>query len=117
MTVDAWKLLDAQGWLDHRGMPLGREFFDITPDDDDGPSALTGNAGPLLIYHAIHDTEVPIEHARMYVISYERIKATVRLVEIDAPDHGMRSVTANETIINGSVEWFARYLNSGKVNS
>lgn len=110
MTDDAWKLLSTQGWLAHRGMPLGRGFFEIGPADGDGPAALAPCRAPLLIYHAVDDPEVPIEHARLYVESQDEINAPVQLVEMDAPDHGMRGVDANETILDGTAEWFAQHL-------
>lgn len=103
-------LLAAQGWLDHRGMPLGRAFFEIPHGEDDGPASLAQTGKPLLIYHAAGDTEVPPEHAHLYADAMEAVGAEAHLVIIEAPDHGMRSVPANDQIIAGTVAWFGRHL-------
>lgn len=110
MTDDAWRLLDAQGWLDHRGSPLGKPFFDLDKDADDGPAALASAARPLLIFHAEGDTEVPIDQSEAYRDALHEVGVKVRLERLALDDHGMRDVKVNDRIIAESVAWFESML-------
>ncbi|HPF39369.1 MAG TPA: alpha/beta fold hydrolase [Phycisphaerae bacterium] len=110
MTDDAWRLLDAQGWLDHRGCRLGRPFFQLDPGLDDGPSALADAATSLLMFHAEGDSEVPIEHSEAYQRAQESAGLKVRFHRLDLSDHGMRNADANDQMIQASVDWFAAAL-------
>ncbi|MCB9851652.1 MAG: alpha/beta fold hydrolase [Phycisphaerales bacterium] len=108
MTADAWRLLDAQGWLDHRGSPLGKPFFSL--DADDGPAALATAAKPLLMFHARGDTEVPIDQSEAYLDALQKAGVEVRLERLDLNDHGMRNVKVNERIVAESASWFESAL-------
>ncbi|MCA9255826.1 MAG: alpha/beta fold hydrolase [Phycisphaerales bacterium] len=110
MTDDAWRLLDAQGWLDHRGCRLGRPFFQLDPGLDDGPLALADAATSLLMFHATGDSEVPIEHSEAYQRAQENAGLEVRLHRLDLSDHGMRNAEVNDRMIQASVDWFAAAL-------
>ena len=110
MTRDASTLLDRQGWLEHRGMPLGKGFFELDADAEDGPVALSRAAKPLLMFHAQADAEVPFDHAEAYQSALQAIPVDVTLQNLDLPDHGMRAVEANERIVRESVQWFVKYL-------
>lgn len=110
MNADAWAVLDQQGWLPHRGMPLGKPFFHLEPGADDGPSALAGAARPLLMFHAIGDSEVPISHAEAYERALRAVNVEVELRRLELPDHGMRDVGFNHRILDETVEWFSKRL-------
>ena len=56
------------------------------------------------------DELVPIEHGRAYESAFKKSGTDVVLRELDASDHGMRTVAANETILDGTVAWFRRFL-------
>lgn len=110
MNHEAWALLNEQGWLPHRGMPLGKSFFSVAPGLDDGPAALAAAGKPLLMFHATGDTEVPISHAEAYQQALGAAGVDVRLERLDLPDHGMRDVVLNERILEGTAAWFADRL-------
>ncbi|MFQ5424279.1 MAG: alpha/beta hydrolase family protein [Phycisphaerae bacterium] len=109
MNDDARALLRRQGWLDHHGMPLGEGFLTGLPETD-GPSVFARRPCPLLIFHGRGDELVPIEHGRAYESAFKKTGMDVSFREMDASDHGMRTVTANETILDGTVAWFRRFL-------
>ncbi len=110
MNADAWKLLGEQGWLDHRGMPLGHKFFSLAPEDDDGPEALAQSGCPTLLFHASGDQEVPMEHSQAYEAALRKAKIEARLEVLDLPDHGMRNVESNRRILEETVQWFIQRL-------
>ena len=109
MNQTAWQLLRRQGWLDHNGHRLGAAFFDNLPDAD-GPSILASRACPLLVYHGAGERQVPIEHGRAYERAIESAGVEASLHELDVEDHGMRSVAANDAILDGTVAWLRRFL-------
>ena len=53
---------------------------------------------------------MPIEQARAYEQALARSGVEVRMEALPVNDHGMRSVAANDRIIEGSVAWFRRFL-------
>lgn len=110
MNADAWKLLEKQGWLDHRGMPLGHKFFNLSPEDDDGPESLAQSGCPTLLFHARGDQEVPMDHSQAYDAALRKVNIEARLEVLDLPDHGMRNVEANEHILQETVQWFVQRL-------
>ncbi|MFQ5429548.1 MAG: alpha/beta hydrolase family protein [Phycisphaerae bacterium] len=109
MTPSAWELVRAQGWIDHRGLRMGRAFLDTLPRDN-APEILAARRTPLLIYHGRGDAQVGISHGRAYEAAMRSAGGEVRLEEIPMDDHGMRAVSANDRIIDGSVGWFRRFL-------
>lgn len=109
LSEPARELLRRQGWLEHHGHRLGAAFFGRLPDTD-GPSVLARRPCPLLIFHGAGDTQVPIEHGRAYETALTGAGAEVALRELDLDDHGMRSVAANDAIIDGTVSWCRRFL-------
>lgn len=109
MSEPAWALLRRQGWLEHHGHRLGRAFFEGMPAVD-APAKLANCAKPLLIYHGTGDRQVPFEHGMAYKAALSRAGATVELHELALDDHGMRSVDANELILDGSIAWFRKHL-------
>lgn len=109
MSPPAWDLLRRQGWLEHQGHRLGAAFFDGLPDTD-APAALAVHPKPLLIYHGRGDRQVPFEHGLAYKTALSSAGAEVVLHELELDDHGMRSVAANDAILDGTVTWFRRFL-------
>lgn len=111
MNPDFWALLERQGWLSHRGMPLGRAFFRLDSDEDDAPAALARAARPTLIFHGIADPEVPFEHAQRYerALASARVECRIERLEID--DHGMRDVVVNDRILDLTSEWLCGHIN------
>ncbi len=109
MNDAAGALLRQQGWLDHHGMALGEGFLTGLPETD-GPSVFARRPCPLLIFHGRGDELVPIEHGRAYESAFKKSGTDVVLRELDASDHGMRTVAANETILDGTVAWCRRFL-------
>ncbi len=102
-------LLDRQGWLDHNGHRLSRAFLSQIPDHD-APTELAKRPRPTLIFHGRGDQSVPIEHGEAYQTALRAAGADVRLEILPTDDHGMRSVALNEKIIDGSAQWFRRFL-------
>jgi len=109
MTEEAWKSLRAQGWIEHYGHRMGAGFFDRMPDAD-APALLAGRRRPVLIYHGKGDQWVSIEHGRAYEQALRRAGVEVRMEELDVSDHAMRSVAANDIILDGTVAWLKRFL-------
>ncbi|MCZ6698937.1 MAG: alpha/beta fold hydrolase [Planctomycetota bacterium] len=111
LTEPARALLRQQGWLEHHGHRLRAAFFDEMPDID-APAKLANRRKPLLIYHGTGDRQVPFEHGLAFKTAQSNAGATVKLHELALDDHGMRTVDANETILDGSVAWLRRHLQS-----
>ena len=109
MTEAALVFLREHGWVEHVGMRLGRAFVEGVSKLDAAQS-LAEAARPLLIFHGEGDEHVPIEQARAYEQALARSGVEVRMEALPVNDHGMRSVAANDRIIEGSVAWFRRFL-------
>lgn len=109
MTEAGWTLLREHGWIEHRGLRLGAAFFDHVPETT-GPQALAEARRPALIYHGSGDTEVPIAHGRAYEAALQAANVEVRLELFVTEDHGLRSVAANDLLIEGTAAWFRRFL-------
>lgn len=109
MTEATWAFLREHGWVEHHGLRLGAAFFDQVPDLE-APAVLAETGRPLLIYHGTGDVQVPIDHGRAYEATLGKAGVEVRLEAIDADDHAMRSVAANDKILDGTVAWFRRFL-------
>jgi dipeptidyl aminopeptidase/acylaminoacyl peptidase len=109
MTEAGWAFLREHGWVDHHGLRMGQAFFKRIPGTD-APGVLARAGRPLLVYHGLGDRQVPFEHGRAYESALRRAGVEVRLEEVDADDHAMRSVAANDRILDGTVEWFKRFL-------
>ncbi|HWL95033.1 MAG TPA: alpha/beta fold hydrolase [Phycisphaerae bacterium] len=109
MTPPAWKFLDANGWVEHFGLRMGRGFID-TLTDADAPALLAAHPRPLLVLHGRGDRHVPIEHGQAYVGAMKSVDGNSRLIELDTDDHGMRSVPLNDRIIDETTEWCRRFL-------
>lgn len=109
MTDAAWAFLREHGWIEHHGLRLGAGFFDRIPEVE-APARLAEAGQPLLIFHGTGDAQVPIDHGRAYEAALVKAGVEVRFEAIAADDHAMRSLAANETIIDGTVAWFRRFL-------
>jgi pimeloyl-ACP methyl ester carboxylesterase len=109
MNDAAWDLLRSQGWIEHYGHRLGARFFDTLPEAD-APESLARCGRPVLIYHGKGDQWVSVEHSRAYERAVQKARGNVWLELVDVSEHAMRSVAANETIINGTVGWLRRFL-------
>jgi pimeloyl-ACP methyl ester carboxylesterase len=109
MTDAAWELLRKQGWIEHFGHRLGAAFFDDLPKTP-APDLLARCGRPLLIYHGEGDKWVSADNSRAYEQTCSKAGMNVQLVLLDSDDHAMRSVAANETILDGTVEWLKRFL-------
>jgi pimeloyl-ACP methyl ester carboxylesterase len=109
MTDEGWKTLRTQGWIEHYGHRMGADFFDRLPDGD-APAMLARRGRPVLIYHGKGDQWVSVEHGRAYERALRQAGVEVRLDELDVNDHAMRSVAANDAILNGTVAWLKRFL-------
>jgi pimeloyl-ACP methyl ester carboxylesterase len=111
MPTTAWALLARQGWIDHRGLRMGQGFFKSV-EGVHGPSLLVRAARPLLVYHAEHDREVPSSHGMAYVEGLRAAGVESRIELLAGADHGLRDVVATERIIDGTVAWLHRFLQS-----
>lgn len=109
MPAAAWELLKTQGWVDHLGQRLSARFFSELPDRD-GPELLAEVRKPLLVYHARGDKQVPPTHGRAYEAALKAAGVEAQFEELDAEDHGMRSVAANELLVEGTLGWMRRFL-------
>lgn len=109
MTDDAWAFLKENDWVEHRGLRMGRAFIETIPEVD-APELLARTPRRLLIFHGKGDQHIPLEHAKAYEAAMTGDGAEVQLEVLSVDDHGMRSVAANDRIIDGSVAWFRRYL-------
>lgn len=109
MTPEAWEFLRRNGWIEHHGQRLGEMFIDTLPTDD-VPQRLAKTRRALLIFHGTGDRQVPIEQGRAYERAVQTTGGEVRLVSIEAEDHGLRALAAGQTIIRETVEWMERYL-------
>ncbi len=112
MTPEAWDFLCRKGWVEHHGLPLGRQFIDSLLRDD-VPARLAAARRPVLIFHGTGDRQVPIEQGRAYEAALRSAGVEVRLEAIDSSDHGMRSVAASAKIVDGVVQWMRRFLQQG----
>ncbi|HVP13411.1 MAG TPA: hypothetical protein VMV94_19720, partial [Phycisphaerae bacterium] len=113
MNEAAWKLLRDQGWIEHYGHRLGATFFETLPTTD-APASLAKCGRPLLIYHGRGDQWVSLEHSRAYEKAVQDAKGNVWLQLLEVDDHAMRSVAANETILDGTIAWLRRFLHPEK---
>lgn len=109
MTEAHWEQMRTQGWIDHSGLRLGAGFFEKMPETE-GPDALAACPHPLLVFHGSGDRHVPIEHGRAYCEAVAGRKIANELRAIDTNDHGMRTVAANDALLEGTVAWVRRYL-------
>ena len=115
MTEEGRVFLNAHGWVEHHGLRLGRVFVDQIPDAD-APALLAKNPKPLLVFHGNGDRLVPVDHGRAYVSAIAEAGGEARLEALPVDDHGMRTVAANDAIIEGSVDWFCRFLQPAPVS-
>lgn len=104
MTDEAWDSLRRKGWIDHHGLPLGASFIDTLPTWE-APRRLAAARRPLLVYHGTQDAEVPISQGQAYIDAVRAVGVEARLEPIETREHGMRSVSATQQIVLGSVEW------------
>jgi dipeptidyl aminopeptidase/acylaminoacyl peptidase len=109
MNEAAWALLRRQGWVDHHGLRLGAVFFETLPVRS-GPDALAESPCPLLIYHGKADRQVPIDQGLAYAEVMKRTGVDAVMHAIDSSDHGMRSVSNNDLILDGTLAWLQKYL-------
>ncbi|MCG8406370.1 MAG: alpha/beta fold hydrolase [Phycisphaerales bacterium] len=109
MTDEAWAFLRENDWVDHRGLRMGRAFLEAVPDTD-APEKLALQPRPLLIFHGSGDQHVPLDHATAYEAAMRKSGVEVQLEVLSVDDHGMRSVSANDRIIEGSVSWLRCFL-------
>lgn len=109
MPPDAWEFLRQHGWVPHRGLRMGRSFFDRLPGVD-APALLAERPSPLLVFHGEGDTHVPIEHGRAYAAAMKAAGVEVRLEPIATDDHGMRGVETSDRLVAESAEWMRRFL-------
>ncbi|MBN2563960.1 MAG: alpha/beta fold hydrolase [Phycisphaerae bacterium] len=109
MTDDGRAFLHEHGWVEHHGLRLGSAFFKQIPEAG-APTQLAKAGRPLLIYHGIGDKQVSIDHGRAYEGALRQAGIDVRLEQIDAEDHAMRSVAANDRILDGTVAWFRQFI-------
>ncbi len=109
MTPQAWDFIGKHGWIDHFGMRMGRDFIDGLPDGD-APGRLAASPRPLLVMHGKGDKHVPIDHGRAYIDAMRVADGNSKLIEMDADDHGMRSVANNDRLLEETVSWCRRFL-------
>ena len=109
MNQNAWSFLREHGWVEHFGLRLGAGFIDTLPQAT-GPEVLAKSPRPLLIFHGNGDRHVPAEQGRAYEAAVRAANVEVRFDSIEADDHGMRSVPANDKIIGDTVAWMRRFL-------
>lgn len=114
MTDGALAFLREHGWVEHLGMRLGRAFIEGIPKLD-AAQLLSKAARPLLIFHGQGDEQVPIEQGRAYERALASSGVEVRMEALPVSDHGMRSVAANDRIIEESVAWFRRFLHAASL--
>ena len=111
MNDDAWALLRAQGWLPHRGLRLGRAFFEqVVEENQDAATQLALAECPTLIFHGNGDTEVPFDHARAYEATLTKSAAEYELVVLDTSDHGMRDVSLSDRLVEETAHWLSVLL-------
>lgn len=111
MNDDAWALLRTQGWLPHRGLRLGRDFFDqVVEENQDAATQLALSDCPTLIFHGTGDREVPFQHARAYETAFQQAPALLRIEPLATDDHGMRDVQLSQRLIEESAAWFVEHL-------
>jgi len=109
MAGGGWEFLKTHAYVDHHGLPLARLFFDTLPERD-GPTMLAESPRPLLIQHGVGDKQVPIDQGRAYEAAMKACGTEVQLHPLETSDHGMRSVTFNETIVAETAAWMRRFL-------
>ncbi len=109
MTAEAWDFLGRHGWIDHRGLRMGRSFVEGIPHVN-AAAELARSARPLLIFHGRGDRHIPISQAEAYRDAMIAAGGEARLEALPLDDHAMRGVAANEEIVEESVAWLRRYL-------
>jgi dipeptidyl aminopeptidase/acylaminoacyl peptidase len=109
MPPAAWEHLRARGWVDHHGLPLSREFIETLPTDD-VPAMLASAGKPLLIFHGLHDNQVPISEGRAYEAAFKKANVPVELEAMDSSDHGLRGVDLTKEIVEKSADWLTKRL-------
>ncbi len=109
MTEEAWRFLRTHGWIDHRGVRMGRAFVEEIPDVD-AAAELARSPRPLLIFHGRGDAHIPISHAEAYRDAMLAAGGEATLEALPLEDHAMRTVEANEQLIERSATWFQRFL-------
>jgi pimeloyl-ACP methyl ester carboxylesterase len=109
MNEKAWEFLRREGWIEHHGHKLSAAFLETLPEQT-GPQMLATAAHPLLIFHGNEDKAVPMSQGRSYEFAVREAGVESKLEAIDTSDHGMRSVSATEKIVEGSVHWLRRFL-------
>ncbi len=109
MTPPAWAFLDKHGWIDHFGMRMGRGFIDGLTESN-APARLAATPRPLLVMHGRGDKHVPFDQGQAYIVAMRAADGNSTMIEIDADDHGMRSVVNNDRLLEETVTWCRRFL-------
>ena len=102
-------LLQYQGWVPYRGLPVGKAFVDAL-DEVDTAARLADSNAPILLFHSKTDDVVRFEESTAYVDRCRQLDRPCDLVAVDNADHDFSDIEHRRIVLDRTVEFLAERL-------
>lgn len=107
---NAQKYYPETKYLEHRGRPITRHFFEQFFDVDFERSVHAINHLPLLHAHGDKDTTVPVSHRERFQKWRKNTLSDTKFISLPNSDHGFSDDKEQKLLINHTVNWFLETL-------
>lgn len=102
-------LLEHQGWVPYRGLPVGKGFVDQL--DAIGPDPLLAESdSPLLLFHSQADDTVAICESEAYKARCDQLGRPCELVRFKTANHDFSDYEDRRAVLDRTVSFFQKQL-------
>jgi len=102
-------LLEGQGWVPYRGLPVGKGFVDQL-DAIDSTRLLAQSQSPLLLFHSQADDTVAVGESEAYQARCDALGRPCEFIRFKTANHDFSDYEDRRSVIGRTVAFFAHYL-------
>lgn len=102
-------LVEHQGWVPYRALPVGRAFVD-TLDAVDVPARLADSDAPILLCHSPEDDVVEFSEAQSYVERCDALSRPYELIKFRDATHDFTDYAHRQLLLKRTTQFFDEHL-------